>query len=230
MKYNDCKISIWDTDKYMVVIDAMSEAYEGPRNVALDLGAHVGTRSIWLATDGGFDKVYAVEMEVENYRYLCGNILKNKLSDKITPVLAAVSDSTEIVKIKCGGINHGQYSICFDADNVEFEQNIITTPLYNILHLIEKPIDFCKMDIEGAEYRIFSSALNRSFISQDIRFLFLERHGPNSSYFSKSFFRRHGYDSEDPNRQLFEHLKSCGFENIKENAIGQLMMYNSRLK
>ena len=226
MQYADANIDIWKTDAYMMGVDGMAQAYEGPRNVALDLGAHVGTRSIWLATDGGFKKVYAVEMEPRNFQMLCTNVHKNKLQDIITPILAAVSDKHELCPIIFGSSNRGQYSICYDGRPKPRIGKVMTTPLWSLINTICTDIDFMKMDIEGAEYKIFANPKIIKTCLSHIRFLFLERHGPNNDFFSDQFFSDMGYDPQDPQKQLFESLRYCGFEDIKENDIGQLMIYN----
>ena len=225
MRYVDAYIDIWDTDKYMMALDAMADAYEGPRNVALDLGAHVGTRSIWLATDGGFKRVYAVEMEPRNFQLLCGNVYKNNLQDIIIPILAAISDRHELCSVYFGTANKGQYSICYDSEIKPRTGKIMSTPLSKLLDVIgADEINFMKMDIEGAEYKIFAYP-DRAML-HDVRFLFLERHGPNHDFFSDKFFSNMDYDPKDPQKKLFESLRYCGFEDIKENKIGQLMIYN----
>src|SRR5574343_52133 len=228
MRYADCKMSIWKADAYMIKPDAMGEGYCRPRGVALDIGAHVGTRAVWLATDGGFHKVFAVEMEPDNFSLLCKNIEQNNLWHKIIPIQAAISDRARIQRIAAGGINRGQFSIAYDVDGFkEVSGAIMTTPLQWLIKSIGH-IDFMKMDIEGEEYPIFAHFVCRAMIRNHVRYMFLERHGPNLTYFSDDFFKRFGYDPESPNRALFDNLHDCGFEDIKENNIGQLMMYNAR--
>jgi FkbM family methyltransferase len=225
MKYSEANIEIWKEDQYLVSVDNIAEAYAGPRNIALDIGAHVGTRAIWLATDGGFKRVYAVEMEPNNYRLLCYNVEKNKLQNIIIPILAAVYDKHALLAMYCGSYNRGQHSIAFDTAKFKPIGKTMSVPLSELLRTINEDIDFMKMDVEGAEYRIFHFT-KREAIAR-VRFLFLERHGPNKDFFTDKFFINMGYDPEDPQKKLFKNLERCGFRDIKENAVGQLMTYNS---
>lgn len=226
--YDELNITIWDTDKYMLGIDAETFAYEGPRNVALDLGAHVGTRSLWLATDGGFEKVYAVEMEPRNFQMLCKNVKQNGLEEVVIPILAAVSDQHEFCPVYFGTANRGQYSTCYDSEIKPRVGRVMAVPLSILLNTIGYAIDFMKMDLEGAEYKVFANA--NPLLFGGTRYLFLERHGPNKDYFSDNFFSNLGYDPQDPQARLFNYLKNCGFEDIQENSIGQIMVYNNNVR
>ncbi|MCK4745530.1 MAG: FkbM family methyltransferase, partial [Bacteroidales bacterium] len=130
--------------------------YLGPRDVALDLGAHVGTRSIWLATDGGFKSVWAVECAIDSFNLLCKNITRNKLN--ITPLLAAVSVGEALAPICDGGTNKGQRSVCYrDGAGIK-AYYVMTTALTKLITSIE-PVNFIKMDIEGAEYEVIEDII-----------------------------------------------------------------------
>jgi FkbM family methyltransferase len=236
MNYNEFKLEIWREDEFMLAPDeGMLDCYHGPRHLAVDLGAHVGTRSLWLATTGCFDKVYAVEMEIENFMLLCRNVARNKLGEIVIPILAAVSDRHELCHIMKGGMNRGQFSIAYTESSFQERPGTIsTTPLSELLNLITsevggREIDFLKMDIEGVEYKVFQRPRGDFLAKMQnwVRFLFLERHGPNTDYFKDEFFSDMGYDPKDPQKKLFESLAKCGFSEIKENAIGQIMVYNS---
>ena len=236
MRYSEAKVEIWGSDEYMIAPDAMATAYDGPRHLAVDLGAHVGTRSIWLATDGGFKRVYAVEMQLDNFELLVKNIKRNGLQGIITPIHVAVSDRAELITIKAGGVNKGQFSIAYDSLGFGTCETAMAVSLYELLSGIltaenADVIDFVKMDIEGSEYKVFAdrqrTRLALNLFNDCVRFLFLERHGPNEQYFTKRFFEELGYDPKDPQKQLLHTLRACGFSDVTENSIGQLMMYNS---
>jgi hypothetical protein len=135
-------------------------------------------------------------------------------------------------------MNRGQFSIAYTENNFQKRPGVIsTTPLSELLNLITsevggREIDFLKMDIEGVEYKVFQrpSGLFLYMMTRCVRFLFLERHGPNTDYFKDEFFSDMGYDPKDPQKKLFESLAACGFSEIKENAVGQIMSYNSNFE
>jgi hypothetical protein len=59
-----------------------------------------------------------------------------------------------------------------------------------------------------------------------VRYLQLEPHAPNRDYFSDDYLAQLGYDPQDPQRKIKRTLSACGFDNLEENAFGQLSGYN----
>jgi FkbM family methyltransferase len=226
MQYKKLKIEIPESDKGMAGCEDMLASYSGPRRTALDLGAHIGTRSLWLATDGGFESVWAVECAMDNFNLLCKNITSNKLSQIITPALIAVDAGEHLVALRHTGCNYGQRSICYRESAGPRCYYIMTIALDKLIYDIGGPVDFIKMDIEGAEYSIFYEGYIGTRTKNGLSktsCLFIETHAPNELYYDPQWLEGLGYDPENPNEKLIENIKLCGFKNIEITDIGQII-------
>jgi len=227
MNYCETKIKLHKTDLHMARCEDMLPNYSGPRRGAIDLGAHVGTRSLWLMTDGGFEKVWAVEPAIDNFNLLCSNIIENGFAGKIIPVLGAVDIDCHLCNFKYAGINRGQCSICYREGAAPTAYSMMTIALWDLVFNIKSPIDFLKMDIEGSEYSIFSTLVDAKTALRGINCLFIETHGPNNEFFDDKWFSELGYDPKDPNSRLMDQIKRCGFDHMELTDIGQIMAQRS---
>ncbi len=63
-----------------------------PKAVAVEFGSGSGIISLLCAKKGFFQRIYAVELQRECFELLEENIAQNGLSDRVTPLLADVSD------------------------------------------------------------------------------------------------------------------------------------------
>jgi len=221
MNYCETKIKLHKTDLHMAQCEDMLPNYDGPRRGAIDLGAHVGTRSLWLATDGGFEHIWAVEPAIDNFNLLCENIIANGMKGRIIPILGAVDIDSHLCNFKYAGINRGQCSICYREGAAPTAYSMMTTAIDDLISQIYVNIDFVKMDIEGSEYSIFSRPSNIRWLI-GIKSLFVETHGPNNEFFDDQWFIDLGYDPKNPNERLMNHIKEFGFD-IELTEIGQIM-------
>ena len=123
----------------------------GPDSVVVEIGAHVGVVSCWLAKRYGC-KVWALEPGTENYRRLLANIKLNGLDDQIWPGNVAVtSDGRDVTLGQAPDGNSGSYSIHIPGG--QLAQSIT---LDWQLRMLGKPIDLLKIDCEGAEFEILA--------------------------------------------------------------------------
>lgn len=219
MKYEETTINISMSDAHMIACEDLLGEYGGPRRTALDLGAHVGTRSLWLATDGGFDRVWAVECATANFKLLRENIAKNGFKDRIHPILAAVDSTQRLCTMRQAGINHGQCSIAFKAGRGKAYYYMMTTPIDRLMAAIGE-VDFVKCDVEGTEYALF----NETSWLVGVNCLFVETHAPNEDFFEPAQLKKLGYDPKDPNKRLYFKIREAGF-NLKLTSIGQIMAW-----
>lgn len=122
----------------------------GPGSVVVEIGAHVGVVSCWLARRYGC-MVFAYEPHPDNFRRLVDNVAANGLCHRVLPQKAALAAHEG--KVTLGGAadgNSGSYSIRIPGD-VEVD----SVPLAKILAMTG-PVDLLKIDCEGAEFEILA--------------------------------------------------------------------------
>jgi FkbM family methyltransferase len=225
VRYSEIRVYIPKGEEHMLPVEEMLPPYyEGGREVALDLGAHVGTRALWLATDGGFEKVYAVECNAKNFHSLVRNVEVNQLQGKVIPILAAVADKPAILRLTHTGVNSGQSSLFYSSDRErDIAYFVSAISLVDLLAELPERPDFIKMDIEGAEYPILSSWASLANAFSSVRVMFLEIHAPCPEVISPLWLEALGYNAEDPQKQMRENLKSLGFTRLLETPKGQII-------
>lgn len=132
-----------------------------PGDVVLDLGAHVGIVSLYLAKKYPFIDIYAYEPSPENYRHLLMNIAANGVSNVRAFNQAVTVDGRLFQMIAYYECNSGgatgqlremklPHRINFEAPSTQLD-SIFTT----------RRLDSCKLlkiDIEGSEHEVLMNA------------------------------------------------------------------------
>lgn len=201
------------------------DRFRGKLETVLDIGAHVGTFSCQAAVRGA--RVLAIEPCQDNYSALLGNILINGLESSITPQRIAVyTESGQVLPLR-GTSKHrmfgsGQKSLCFkESYDVCCEAQTISLgdAIRKAVVVFRAPIDYLKMDIEGAEF-ILAKQGPEPLLGKAINYISIDLHTPTNDTF---------YDTKDT-RSVTEHyadivnwLKDSGVINAridKHRAIG----------
>lgn len=122
-----------------------------PGDVALDVGAYIGTHAVFFAQKvGALGKVHAFEPQRSSFQMLCTNLTLNALynthcyqvglSDKCTTIKLPVADPYE-------GMNYGAIAI---DEHVHGED----LPLITIDSLNLNQCNLIKVDVEGMESKV----------------------------------------------------------------------------
>ncbi len=123
------------------------------RDVALDIGANIGTQSVYFALSGRFHRILAVEPAAGNLELLSLNVRQNGFDDRVTIVAAAVGDQDGSLALHLDPDNHGANSLV----NAAAGAATVQVPVRRIDGLLrEHGIDpqriaLVWMDIEGYE-------------------------------------------------------------------------------
>jgi FkbM family methyltransferase len=114
----------------------------------------------------------AVEPDPVIYSRLRYNVQANDL-EMIVTVQAAVSDETGFVELFLNGHNRGQNSLVVGAGSALLVPAVTLVELFDA-HGIARP-DCLKIDIEGAEDRVFGRFLNDAPVDRYPRTIILEQ-------------------------------------------------------
>lgn len=132
-----------------------------PNNVVLELGANIGTHSIYLVRDFAAARVVAVEPDPQTYEILDHNIALNVLNGIVTPVKLAMSDQQGQVQFARNMLNRGGSGIgrqldILGADAPTLDVDATTVDdLLDRLNMSPEEIDLIWMDVESHELEVF---------------------------------------------------------------------------
>lgn len=147
--------NMFDESIFSAVIEQEEYGYirfvEEPR-VIVDAGANIGMATVFFANRHPNATIYAIEPAADNYEVLCKNIEKYP---HVVPICCGLMGTVGKGRILDEGSTLGYQVELNGADS----NGVICTTVdaicqqYNISH-----IDLLKIDIEGAEKEVFSSA------------------------------------------------------------------------
>ena len=120
-----------------------------PGEIFLDLGAHVGNHTNFMALIAGAD-VHAFEPNPEAFAYLTAGVKENGLEDVVTCHRLALGDQSTSGRLVAGR-SLGTIKVAPDADG-----DVRIVPL---LEAYDGPVSVMKVDVEGAEEAVIRGAL-----------------------------------------------------------------------
>ncbi|MEK7646883.1 MAG: FkbM family methyltransferase [Patescibacteria group bacterium] len=176
-----------------------SVSFNSANPVILDIGANIGTFSIFAINLFKNAKIFAYEPEESNYRVLVDNIKLNKATDKAFPYQLAVgaesgkrtfflstseyAHSLEQGRVRC--ISGDQEVLCTTIEDIMQKNNI-------------KFIDLLKLDIEGSEFEVLYQLPEK--IYNNIQYIAFEihEHGKHSADALLTFLKKKHFDIVQP--------------------------------
>ncbi len=168
--------------------------------VIYDIGAHIGSYSIFLAKKSRGSLIYAFEPNISSFDELTRNINLMRVKDKVIPRNIALSDScgqsTFYVSSASRRSSLREYNAKRDGNQVI---KAMTVDCFSIDYLVEKgickPPDVIKVDVEGHEFEVIRGASN--VILSRAPQIFFEAHSSegqgNNEDGIKSFLAKFGY-------------------------------------
>ena len=125
-----------------------------PAAVILDVGAHVGVVSIYLAKRFPDARIFAFEPLGVNYANLVENVRRNKVDNIRTFNLAITADGSRFRFCGGPGANTGGASACVSSVlSGRHNQEVDSTTLDNLMADLDlTSVDLLKIDCEGSEH------------------------------------------------------------------------------
>ncbi len=142
----------------------------------LDCGAHIGMSGLFFKHHYPGARITAFEPDTENYKIASQNFREWNLSG-LEIVQKAVWIHNEQISFQQthnmsssirAGNNHNE------EEEKTSNQNLIVVPCVRLRDLLNEPIDFVKLDIEGAEYEVL---MDCDETIRNVKNFFIEYHG-----------------------------------------------------
>ncbi|MEH6527984.1 MAG: FkbM family methyltransferase [Sneathiella sp.] len=144
-----------ETEKVVAFLERQ-EILSG-NGVAMDLGANIGTQTLYLYLTGKFKKVIAVEAAPKNFDFLQANVRVNGWSDEIEALHAAIytEDGVISLNLKDEDVSGGHSLLQLPGNTNTVEVPAITIgSLINKYSIKPEQVEFVWMDIEGFDFEI----------------------------------------------------------------------------
>ncbi len=150
----------------------------------LDVGAHVGNHSIYLAKVAGLG-VVSCEPNAESFEFLNKSVQANRLKNRVTlhnTAVGATSGRGHSVSAAEG--NSG--CATFDVDSAGDVPMVCVDELK-----FEAPVGVIKIDVEGMELQVLQGAVKCLY--RDAPYVYVEAHDREHYLGLRTFFRAQGY-------------------------------------
>jgi len=143
----------------------------------VDVGALIGSFSLWIHEKIPKAKIFAYEPDPESYNYLLKNIKQAKAEKQIQANNFAVWEREEKLSLHRFENTFGSNSVIFKnrpfVGKYQETIKVDATSLKNIISKVKK-IDLLKLDCEGSEYNILYSLDKKEL--KKIKYIVLEYH------------------------------------------------------
>lgn len=180
----------------------------------IDCGANIGLSIIYFKQKFPSAEIIAFEPDPVIYAALKNNLVANKMNDVNIINKAIWIEDTSIKFISEGGesgrlINHNN-----DRNN----DNVILVKTQSLKNLLNRKVDFLKIDIEGAEYEVIKDCFDNLLF---VECLFVEYHshkdekqklGELLSILSSAGFRYHIKESYTSSKPFIERPTMLGMD------------------
>lgn len=130
-----------------------------PGKIVVELGANIGTQSVYLMKSGLFDRIIAVEAHPSNYRLLVRNLEQNGFADRSTAMNVAVGPTDGVLELFTSSENEGGHSAVVrhqGGQSIQVPARTIGS-IAQACNVERKDIGFFWIDIEGMEFEVLQS-------------------------------------------------------------------------
>ena len=138
---------------YSAISLLVKHGFSFDKKVALDIGANIGTQTIYMHLHGLFSRIIAVEPEANNFFLLKANVEVNDLMDKTALINAALAKESGTVPLYVNeGFADGGNSL-LARKSLARSVDVEAVTLNDVLTRAEpEEVGFCWIDTEGFDY------------------------------------------------------------------------------
>ncbi|MFN3166344.1 MAG: FkbM family methyltransferase [Phycisphaeraceae bacterium] len=167
-----------------------------PDDVVFEIGAHIGSWSIYIAKRVVEGELHVFEPVPGNYEKLVANLDLNALNH-VTAYACALGDTPGQASFYVPGNNASGIGALHDNHKSQTRISVEVRTVDEVAAGLMRPPTFLKIDCEGAEAMVLRGA--RATLRQSVRCIFLEVHKP--------FLKEQGEDAD----QMIRDLLDAGF-------------------
>lgn len=123
--------------------------------VFIDVGANIGTQTLYALKFGGFESAICFEPVPKNARLLRLNMHLNGLSEKVTVIEAAAGSSKGSASLSLNAFNRGAHSLVRDnqGERIQVDVVVVEEELAT-LGISPEEIGLAWIDVEGFEAEV----------------------------------------------------------------------------
>ena len=146
----------WQRDDFEASINLIKGRRDRLGGVFLDIGANIGTHSIYAALSGQFDRIIAVEPEDKNAALFRDNFSLNDLNIKFDLIKKAAGKQKGVSYLSLHDSDSGMHSLAVERTESSVEVEVDTIPsILKDLRVPPEEVAFVWMDIERGEFKVF---------------------------------------------------------------------------
>lgn len=182
------------------IMDWAKDTLIPPGKVFVDIGAHVGTYSITMATKAS--RCIAFECTPKTYNYLCANIALHDLHDTVTAHNVAIGDFNGTTQLYIRDSKDGGANGCrkFESLETATQSRCVDVPIRTLDSFQLSNIGLLKIDVEGFELGVLRGAVETLSTNGHPKFLFESWHEQQPNVPGKEL-----------RAELFDYIDSIGY-------------------
>ena len=212
----------WADQEFDVIDKLVTE-----ESCCIDLGANVGTHTVWLAQRCNKNFIFSFEPQFYIFLLLNSNIVMNNCFN-VVPIRSFVADRNDFIKTVIHTPNYEKFNYGeFNINSVDETSNLSTQIMrLDDVDFLGKTIDFIKMDCEGTEVQVIESG--KQLLTRDKPHMYIEFNGIegndlvlkaikdldyNCYWHVYPKFNTNNHNKHNENIWVYSHIK-CNQENI----------------
>lgn len=131
-----------------------------PDSVFIDVGANIGSQTVYAMRSGAFTRAIAIEPDPHNFEILKRNLAINALESRVTPLCAAASAAAGSLQLARHGKNFGAHSVepgfvAHPARSISVTADTLDE-LVRQQNLAPDQVGLVKIDVEGHEQAVIA--------------------------------------------------------------------------